>query len=56
MADLAGQASSTFSLHNLAAIAALVLLGAGAFFASGYSRGAILGGIVCAAVAYFSKS
>ncbi len=55
MADLVGQAKSTFSLHVLAAIAALGLLGAGAFFASGYSRGSILAGVVCAAVAYFSK-
>lgn len=55
MADLGVQAKSTFSLHVLSALAALGLLGAGAFFSSGYSRGAILGGIVCAAVAYFSK-
>jgi len=55
MTDLAAQAKTTFNLHVLAALAALGLLGAGAFFSSGYSRGAILGGTVCAAVAYFSK-
>ena len=53
---LSGQAKSTFSLHVLAAIAALVSLGGGAFYASGLSRGFILAGLACAAVAYFSKS
>lgn len=56
MADLAGQAKSTFNLHVLAAIAALGCLGIGAFYASGFSRGFILAGVVCAAITYFSKS
>jgi hypothetical protein len=53
--DLGTQAKSTFNLHVLAAVAALGCLGVGAFYSSGFSRGAILAGIVCAAVAYFSK-
>jgi hypothetical protein len=56
MADIAAQAKSTFSLHVAAAVAALGALGVGAFYSSGFSRGAILAGIVCAAIAYFSKS
>lgn len=56
MADLTQQAKSTFNLHVIAAVAALGALGVGAFYSSGFSRGAILAGIVCAAVAYFSKS
>lgn len=55
MADLAAQAKSTFNLHVIAALAALGCLGVGAFYASGFSRGAILAGVVCAAIAYFSK-
>ena len=53
---LATQAKSTFSLHVLAALAGLGCLGVGAFYASGFSRGFILAGIVCSAIAYFSKT
>jgi hypothetical protein len=52
---LAGQAKKTFNLHVLAAVVALGCLGTGAFYSSGFSRGSILAGAVCAAIAYFSK-
>jgi len=56
MADSLGtQASNIFTLHRLAGLAALALLLIGTYFSQGFARGMDVAGIVCAAIAYFSK-
>ena len=47
---------STFSLHIIAAFASFCLLSGAAFYSGGWNRGAIIGGVVCAAIAYLTKN
>ena len=56
MADtIQSQAVGFFTFHRAAGAAAAICLLAGSYFASGYTRGMVVAGLVLAGIAYFSK-
>ena len=54
--SLQTQAKSAFTLHLLATLAGVGCLAIGAFYSSGFSRGFIIAGGVCAVISYFTHS
>ncbi len=56
MADnIQSQAVSFFTFHRATAVLGAICLLAGSYFASGYTRGMVVAGLILAGVSYFSK-
>jgi hypothetical protein len=49
------QAASFFTFHRATGALSAICLLAGSYFASGYTRGMVVAGLVLAGFAYFSK-